>query len=627
MSSSPSVLLTAAVAAAVAAVPMCYLAGRAAMRARVGTRSRPMSDARKDQKAKAKANAKKADQAKEEEEESPHARRLERPTGVLERWYMGQPEGQKRGFVLMFRLGGVRPTLDQLRCALSRVALKHPVLLIVPDVAGSRYGMQIPEDAAGDGAMLNFPLDCLSECVEEVSVTEETGGLDGLYRRLIEGILTIPDPTPEECAAARHTPAKWRGLKIMLVKEPGASQEGQTAEEFSLVLRLAHIIGDGLSGIVLMKHLLTELASAGTVATPPPSAVPASELTSIADYPSMDDLMDTRPPFRRLAAYLLETFTNRFKSPERIAADHAFWDGRNLVADEADRANGDWTTSGHTELIRIHVAPDTQRRLHQAASANGCTLQAVMSMAACFAGALLSDTARTKLKAATPYSTRRMLRQASGCPKPDELIGNFIAAYMGHVELVKPEDSTATTTSGSRSDSGSGGKVAQSFWPLARHLLASFRRDHLGGLEDAGMLAFVDARQFVLETQQHQWKARSNTVLVSNLGGVDQGPQATMSAEWQTRTGFRLRDLHFCQPAHYTQALFVNNVVSTAAGGLNNYVCYATGILTREQAARYAEWFEYVLHRLAEGEDVDFQQLVRHVQQEEESRRQRGTKA
>src|SRR5687768_16345752 len=97
-------------------------------------------------------------------------RRHQKPTRLMDRWYQAQPSGQKRNFVEAVRLRGRAPTPLELQCALTRVAAKHPTLLLLPHPEAYHHHSQLPVEVAAGADSVPFPLPSLSRFVAAPAV-------------------------------------------------------------------------------------------------------------------------------------------------------------------------------------------------------------------------------------------------------------------------------------------------------------------------------------------------------------------------------------------------------------------------------------------------------------------------
>jgi hypothetical protein len=204
----------------------------------------------------------------------------QRPSGLLETWYLNQPQGQKRCFIEALTFRGVQPTRLQLECALTRVMMNHPVLLMAPHPDGTGFASQVTETDVQEGGMLAFPLPHATRCI---TVESEDTELDGLMQQLIN-LPSEADITAAAFSSRSTHGITWSGLRLHFI--PSSRQD-----EFTLVLRLAHVIGDGMSGLNVLKGVMSELSSIVSSAVKGeelPSIVPVAQLASIAGYPGMD---------------------------------------------------------------------------------------------------------------------------------------------------------------------------------------------------------------------------------------------------------------------------------------------------------------------------------------------------
>jgi len=565
----------------------------------------------------------------------------QKPAGVMDRWFQSQPPGEKRHFVVAARLRGVAPTRLELQAALTRVAAAHPRLLMLPHPSEFRIHSQLPALATqDDGSVaeaLPFPLPLLSGWVEEpVEWAGAPGSADALRQleALIGRVTNEPvddDPPAELCAEGCRTQAQFRTVRLHCLRSSaavsatdpaaaaaaavaeGSTQDTRVGDEFALVLHLAHQFCDGQSGLVLLRHLLSELAvlrAATATGEPLPQQLPLSSFRPLCEYPAMDDLLDMRPPQWRLDqlrwAPIAATWRKRLGLPLPLP----WWDG----TDER-LTPGQW--SSRCSFVQLPATALAQ--LAQHAKRNGCTVQAALHCATAFAAGVASGRASVRLLTGTSVSFRPLCEvaapgSAAGSlpPRTPDLLDNFVGLFVESVELdAAPCHWLASWL----------GRPQQRVWGMGRGYLRRLQAGFPLVQSTLGLLALFNARYVVRGQAQPLRNQRSSSVVVSNLGLADGvsagGAEGPLSAAVLSPLGFALMDLRFAQTATYVHGLFVCSVVSSAVGGLQVAVTSPTRVVSDEQAQRFDETLRTVLDMMARGEDADYAHVRHCIQQRE----------
>ena len=554
----------------------------------------------------------------------------EREAGLLERWYFAQPIESKRAFVQAIKVRGPKPSLHQLQAALSYVALAHPMLLLVPRPDGTGLASQVVagKDVINvDGVdSLAFPLRVIKPCVSIVSTKDES--LDDIFYRLINQPPEV-ELTPEQYAARHDEGVEWSGLRLILVEDdpnPNPTDRSRS-DTFTLVIRLAHVIGDGLSGMILLRHLIAQLhrctqaepsASPLSDSASPmiPSHVPLTALTNIAHYPSMDDLLDYRPTLSRVIEYIWSKVSPKLpftsiKAHSPTDDNDDWYCGKNLVSHththpdaaefDDDSSIANTTTTPRTTGFRlVHIPRDQLTLLQSACKSNSTTLHGLITVACAYATAVLANQSRTVLKSDAPFAARRFYQQqqqqsmengitpnhvtpndmAPNAMTPNDIIGNHLAAYSHYFRFDRQSRSTPNE-----------------IWQLSRSYLTGLDRSMSHSLESVGMLTFVDPHDYIRSTLASLWHQRSSSFLVSNLGQCD---RTVITNEIQSKSGYQLLDAQFLQPVHYQAAVFTNNVVSTSNGGMSNMITYPEKLVSKKQITKFINVLLFVLHRVTE---------------------------
>lgn len=541
----------------------------------------------------------------------------ERAAGCLERWYADQPD--QRYFVQAVRVraeGANRvPSEEQLARAISAVMMRHPTLLVLPAPSGRTVTTQlnaeslVTEQEGGEPA-LRMPLAQARAAVLPTMRRIDDESVHAALQRLLN--MRLPaQPNAEEYAARAKTATGWDGLRVQLVSSPDC-------DEFELVWRLAHTVGDGGSGFVFARHLLSELAGMMQTANLPsnPPAVAAEKslplhlVRPIASYPALDDLLDVRPTFGAMLQLLAGEIKSNVRKLLGMRAPDSMWDGPVQMPKE---------TASELRFVRtLEWDAATLARFSSLARDRGCTLHSLLLYACGFASGLvahdeLSECESALLKLNTPISLRPLLatappvvdskgRQLFDATPPSDLIGNFVTSHSSELR-VSARESTP-------------------FWKYARSLRPAIAAGLDSNIHRLGMIPFIDVRQFVLQSTSDTRGKRNGSIEVSNLGLLD--PQEKGAAggmlprSWQSRTGWTLRACWFVQPSDYTASVFSTSVVSTAAGGLRALTSFPPQLVSDEVAQRFAAACRLVVDCISQGGDPTFADLQQRWKQEQQ---------
>jgi hypothetical protein len=548
-------------------------------------------------------------------------RRHQCVSGHMDRYYQAQLVGQKRDFIEALKLRGRPPSAYELACALTVMAQKHPRLLLLPHPTAYRLHSQFPAAVASATAaglphgQVPFPLPCIARCVEpalrwEGSTPEQR---QNQLQRMLTDLLNVPtqdDPAAEECepGAGCLLSHSWKAFTLQLISDGTADEQ-----EFVLVLHLSHQTGDGMSGVIFFRDLLRalgELRRGSNGDCEQPATVPVTSFRPLSEYPALDDVVDLRPRVRRVLALGSEKLSSATRKLLGRQSDH-WYDGN-----EGHFAS--WTTRLHM----LQLDAEQTARVHAAAKQHGVTLHGVLYVASLMAAAIASgkQDGVVTLLTGTPFNARRHGLDVRGDKQQkkqraiaEDLLGNFAAPHSELVRFTAPPSSLSSSSSRSSSRQSD-----DELFVLARAYLARLNSGRAHALDTVALLSLVDPRQWVAEREGQLRNRRCQTTELSNLGLLGgTGAHDQLSESDVAQQGFQLLDAYFAQSATYTHALWVNDAVCTRRGGLNVSICSPTQLMRDDQADTYAAAFREALRRVAEGEDVHYEELAKHLQQQQ----------
>lgn len=527
----------------------------------------------------------------------------DRPAGLMEQWYMAQPTDQKRTFIQSMRIRGVRPSLSELHAALSYVACEHPTLLVLPSHDCMNLGMQISKEQEQniDGT-IPFPLKQFKDCISISS-----GNLDDIIFQLLNQP-SETDVSQEVWSQHRTRSIEWKAIRVILLeKEPN-----EPLDEFTIVIRVAHLVGDGLSLIAIFRHLLRHLhriRREGGLANVP-KTIPAEAITSIATYPSMDDLLDYRPTVGRLLEFIweskIEPHLPGYLQSNTSKLNAHWWNGRSLI-DEKDTDSIIRPSAG-TSFVRVSIDARRSRVLRDICTRHGATLHGLLTAACAYAAGIVGrrdipmDDGEITLKFGTPFGVRRLLQQSStgGQRRYDsnDLVGNYFGSHT-HFFTLRDHN----------------GMAMDSIWIRARVYLNHLSSDQSHDLQSAGLLGFVDPREFVSSSVASLWRGRSATCEVSDIGMVDRSDRAVKfdgSDVAVGDSGMTLLSARFTQAAHYQAAVFANSMIETSLGGICIMTSYSNQVVSLEDVTLYRHVLEYVITKVEESGECSYRDVRRH---------------
>lgn len=459
-------------------------------------------------------------------------------------------------------------------------------------------------------------------------------------------------------------------------QQHAAAANDEQQEEFALILHVTHNLGDGVAGLLLFRHLFAFIHSAreasksssavssallstgAAAAVTTPKRIPLSAFRPLSEYPSMDDVLDLRPSGWRMWTLWLQAPQRlpQWKKKVGIKPTQPWFDGEGGMG--LRLKPGEW---GHRTTF-LHLSPEQLEALSNAARKQGATVQAALHVATAFAAGVASgEKGVVHLLTGTSVNLRRFC-SASGSseqvkhlaastrytaattpPPPEHLIENCVAITMDN--LLLDASASASSSGGILGFLGLGGKgssnhAAQEAWSVGRAYLSRLHGAFPFVIGTVGLLTMFNARYIVRGKAMPLRNQRSASVVISNLGVVggpaeesfvnqsasaapsgdkeQQKVQAPLPASLLSLWGYSLEDAWFGQTAQHVHGLFVNSVISTPKGGCNLLLTTPTGPVLSEKALQtYVRTFYYVIHRLAQGNQVEYAQLANLIRNSE----------
>lgn len=508
-----------------------------------------------------------------------------RHLGLLERWYTGHQQYQ-RNFTLVQRWAveaGVRqPSLGEVYAAAAVVVEKHFALRSM--LARPQPGREETWIHRKQGLPRRIPLGRCS-AIHSVEDLEEALGDDSCTamvrwkQREDESTWTT---VAHEGSHERFDIHGGDCMRVTLVSNGEASLEECRA--FHVVFAFHHLVADGLSGAVIVDEFSRILSAIGRESLHEEGD---SLLQVIESIPldthriPVEAAVDCRPSVLAFIGELQKIIVAKLYSVINAVNPFAPRDAALLpnVVLPISRDTADWDASRTSKATRRTLSDGELSQLYRRCKAEGCSVNAVLVAASCFAIVLVNE----KLEKSTGKPARDSwkvsgsfpvaLRRASQGRLAENAVGVFLTA-------VTVEELCQGSTS---------------LWNLARTVKGETERLTPHVIEMVGMLQFIPNIKLLLDTQRSSTTAgRECSFNTSNLGRL-----RSLSDHEKCR-GWQPTDVYFSQQVHAGVGGGVSLGALTYNGRLQLAWNAAQPIMPPEVPALQAEFVTQVLFRAME---------------------------
>ncbi|KAG9236427.1 alcohol acetyltransferase [Amylocarpus encephaloides] len=430
-----------------------------------------------------------------------------------------------------------------IQAALTKVILQHPALCC-----------GIVDDDKNESSFVRLESIDLSRCIEHKPLEALVMGEHE------EGLIRILETRHSETFPDVDRIPPWR---LIIVQSPALKSDGGV--KFDVVFAFHHAIGDGMSGVVFHRSLLSALE---TIATTAPPSILVNIPTSTTLSPAVENRINFKISWLFLLAQLWKQVKPRWLFPDPLPP----WTSTPISAANIAR---------YISRVKIlYLPPQTVKQVLSVCRKERATLTGLLHGLAVASFSTHVPEAQS-FSSSTPYS----LRGLSGMSTTDEMgvqVSGLPSAYSP--ELVMCIRSSKTPE-----------QLSKRIWTIARDFRAEMSVEiaKLPNDNQIGLIPYIsDLKGFFTE---QIGKPRESTYEVSNVGVLRQKDEG---GTWN------IERLCFTQSGMGTGAAVGINVASVTGGDLAVSFTWLQGDIEERLVHEVMEDVRFGLGCVSEGKDV-----------------------